>query len=99
MTFNQDATKANIEDILQRNQREQARGSYNKDGHSVEGVRQEKRMLPPKPQANMLTKEMAEQAAVKYNKDQKKIQKAIAKVDGSVEPPPPEPSGCSCVIL
>ena len=96
MTFDQDAAKANIESILQRNQREQAQG-LSDDDEDQQGVRQEKRMLPPKPKPNMLTKEMAEQAAVKYNKDQKKIQKAIAKVDGTVEPPPP--SSCSCVIL
>ena len=47
------------------------------------GVRVEKKGFKPPthPQANMLTKEMAEAAAKKYKKDQKKIQKACAAVD------------------
>ena len=62
-----------------------------------QGTVQKQRMLPPKPKPNMLNEEMAQQAAVKYNKDKKRIQKAIAKVDGSV--PAPEESKCFCTIL
>jgi hypothetical protein len=51
------------------------------------GVRQEKKGFKPpaQPQANQLTKEMAEAAAKKYQKDQKKIQKACAQLDASPE--------------
>jgi hypothetical protein len=51
------------------------------------GIRQEKKGFKPPTQAqpNMLTKEMAEAAAKKYKKDQKKIQKACAAIDPTAD--------------
>ena len=65
------------------------------------GIRQEKKGFKPPshPQANMLTKEMAEAAAKKYQKDHKKIQKACARLDA---PPRDSPKyGCCgrCTIM
>jgi hypothetical protein len=59
------------------------------------GVRQEKKGFKPptQPQANQLTKEMAEAAAKKYQKDQKKIQKACAQLDS---PPRNTEKGTCC---
>jgi hypothetical protein len=59
------------------------------------GVHQTKRMAPPKPEPGMLNKEMADAAAAKYKKDQKKIQKACAEVDGTG----PAEQRCTCIIL
>ena len=65
------------------------------------GVRVEQKGYKPptQPQANMLTKEMAEAAAKKYKKDQKKIQKACAAVDPQTRNTPPTTSKCSCIIM
>ena len=58
------------------------------------GVRQKHQgFKPPAPGPGMLTKEMAEAAAVKYKKDQKKIQKACAELE-----PKEASTGCGCVI-
>lgn len=59
------------------------------------GVRQEQRMLPPKPQPGMLNQEMAEAAAKQFKKREKKIQKACAELDN---PDAPKSKMC-CVIL
>jgi hypothetical protein len=63
------------------------------------GIRQEKKGFKPPSQAqpNMLTKEMAEAAAKKYEKDKKKIQKACAQLD----PPGETKAGCcsGCTII
>jgi hypothetical protein len=63
------------------------------------GVRQEKKGFKPptQPQSNMLTKEMAEAAAKKYKKDQKKIQKACAAIDPQSTPNEAK-SGCCCIM-
>ena len=60
------------------------------------GVRQvQKGFKPPQqPVPGMLTQEMAEVAAQKYNKKQKKIQKACAKLDS-----PEEKTGCGCILM
>lgn len=58
------------------------------------GVRQSQQgFKPPQPMPGMLNKEMADAAAKKYKKDQKKIQKACAKLE------PQEGKGCSCVVM
>ena len=59
------------------------------------GVRQEQRMLPPKPQPGMLNQEMAEAAAKQFKKREKNIQKACAELDN---PDAPKSKMC-CVIL
>jgi hypothetical protein len=70
------------------------------------GVRVEKKGFKPptQPQPNMLTKEMAEAAAKKYKKDQKKIQKACAAVDPQTRNAPTTesskcPGSCCCHIM
>jgi hypothetical protein len=77
----------------------QANGLASEDA----GVRQQHSGFKPPTAAapGMLTAEMAQAAAVKYKKDQKKIQKACAALD-----PPPQPSssgkkccGLSCTIM
>jgi hypothetical protein len=62
------------------------------------GVRVEQKGFKPptQPQANMLTKEMAEAAAKKYKKDQKKIQKACAAVDPQTRNASPDHKTCTC---
>jgi hypothetical protein len=59
------------------------------------GVRQQnKGFKPPQPGTpGMLNKEMAEAAAMKYNKDKKKIRKACAELE------PGTKAGCSCAIM
>lgn len=59
----------------------------------VEGVYEKQRMRPPEPRPGMLNNELAEAAALKYQKSQRRIQKACAKLDN---PPPPEPEKASC---
>ena len=89
---------ADIERVVKMQQEQlQSGGPSTGDSGNQGGTVQKQRMLPPKPKPNMLNEEMAKQAAVKYKKDQKRIQKAIAKVDGSV--PAPEESKCCCTIL
>ena len=67
------------------------------------GVRVEQKGFKPptQPQANMLTKEMAEAAAKKYKKDQKKIQKACAAVDPQTRNTTETSSSecCCCTIM
>jgi hypothetical protein len=71
----------------------QANGLASEDA----GVRQQHSGFKPPttPAPGMLTAEMAQAAAVKYKKDQKKIQKACA----ALEPPPPSSSGKKCCGL
>lgn len=52
-------------------------------------------MRPPTPQPNMLNEAMAKEAAVKFKKKQKRIQKACAALDGEQ----PASTSCGCVIL
>ena len=62
------------------------------------GVRQEKRgFKPPTPQPGMLNKEMAEAAAKKYEKDKKKIRKAVAELEA--DKIKAKEAGCSCIIM
>jgi hypothetical protein len=60
-----------------------------------EGVYKKQRMRPPQPMPGMLNAEMAEAAAIKYQKSQARIQQACAKLDNP-PPPPPEPEKASC---
>ena len=61
------------------------------------GVRQEQRgFKPPTPQPGMLNKEMAEAAAKKYEKDKKKIRKAVAELEADNKP---KDAGCCCIVM
>ena len=77
------SNRAEIERIVLTQQQNRANGGYSQpeEAPAEEGVHQKKRMLPPTPKPNMLNQEMAEAAAVKYNKDKEKIQKACAQAD------------------
>lgn len=66
-------------------------------GDENAGVRQQHRgFKPPAAQPGMLNKEMAEAAALKYEKDKKKIRKAVAKLEPENKD---KDAGCSCVIM
>ncbi|EEC45602.1 predicted protein [Phaeodactylum tricornutum CCAP 1055/1] len=58
------------------------------------GTYKKQSMKPPQPSPNMLNKEMAEAAAVRYRKNEKNIQKACKKIDD-----PGAKGGCACAIL
>lgn len=55
-------------------------------------------MRPPPIQPNMLNEAMAKEAAKKFKKKEKRIQKACAALDAG-EPLPPKQAACCCVIL
>jgi len=68
-------------------------------GDESAGVRQQHRgFKPPAAQPGMLNKEMAEAAALKYEKDKKKIRKAVAALEPEGASKPKD-AGCSCVIM
>jgi hypothetical protein len=99
--------RANIESIIMKQQKLRQSGGMppammSDDDEQQVGIVQKQRMVPPKQVLpNMLTKEMAEQAAKKYQKNQKQIQQACAKVDGTELPPTEsvKKRACPCVIL
>jgi hypothetical protein len=67
------------------------------ESSAASGVKPELLMRPPAPAPNMLNQEMAEAAAKKFKKKEKRIQRACAALDAG-EPLPPQQSAC-CVIL
>lgn len=72
--------------------------------HEATGVRQQHRGFKPpsQPVPGMLDKEMAEAAAKKYEKDKKKIRKAIAEIDPDVAAQQPKAAicgSCGCTIM
>jgi hypothetical protein len=60
------------------------------------GTYQKQKIAMPKMDDNGLNRAMAEAAAIKYEKDKVKIQKACAKIDN---PTPPKQNGLCCIIL
>jgi hypothetical protein len=101
------AIQNDLEAIMARNQAKLAerqaeetaplQSNKNKAPESSDAVKTELLMRPPAPAPNMLNQEMAEAAAKKFKKKEKRIQRACAALDAG-EPLPPQQSAC-CVIL
>lgn len=70
-------------------------------GRSGGGVRQQHHGFKPPatPVPGMLGKEVAQAAALKYKKDQSKIQKACAKLDPAAAAVPKKTAGCYCTVM
>lgn len=64
-----------------------------------EGSWQAKKMTPPQSLPGMPTPAMAEAAAQKYNKNKKRIQKAVRELEGEEEPRAKRGGAGCCVIL
>jgi hypothetical protein len=103
------AIQSDLEAIMSRQQarlaerpaEETAPGARYDDNKAPESspteIKQQPLMRPPAPAPHMLNQEMAEAAAKKFKKKEKRIQRACAALDAG-EPLPPRQAAC-CVIL
>ena len=79
------AITADLENILAQQKREQdhrvASGEIPEQPEQEVGCHQKQAMVPPNPAIQMLNKEMAEAAAVKFKEKEQQIQKACRRID------------------